>query len=281
MPVYLFALSVSPNLNENRLLWSFVIIHLLLYPASNGYNSYFDKDEQSIGGLKHPPAVKKGLYYTSILLDIVAVVAGLYINTTFGVMLFVYGMVSKAYSHPSVRLKKYPIGGWLVTGIFQGFFTFLMCYAGINNFGVENFIQIKILIPSMLSTMMLWANYPMTQIYQHEEDRKHGDTTLSMRLGVLGTFYFAGLMFALATVGFMVYFVAFLEVKYILAFLLALTPVVIFFLVWFLKTMKSQLNANYSNTMWLNLISSVCLNGFFIYLFLDSSQVLQAIRGGY
>ena len=117
MPVYLFALGVSPNLGESRLLWSFLIIHLLLYPASNGYNSYFDKDEKSIGGLKNPPPVTKGLYYTSLLLDGIAIVLGfIKISFLFALMLLIYGLVSKAYSHPAIRLKKYPIGGWVITG---------------------------------------------------------------------------------------------------------------------------------------------------------------------
>ena len=50
MPVFFFALGISPNLVESRLLWLFLIVHLFLYPASNGYNSYFDKDVKSIGG---------------------------------------------------------------------------------------------------------------------------------------------------------------------------------------------------------------------------------------
>jgi hypothetical protein len=33
--------------------------------------------------------------------------------------------------------------------------------------------------------------------------------------------------------------------------------------------------------MLLNIISASCLNVFFIYLFLDSSQVIQAIQGGF
>ena len=67
MPVFIFALGISPNFTESRLLWSFLIIHLFLYPASNGFNSYFVKDEKSIGGLKNPPPVNKGLYYLSLL----------------------------------------------------------------------------------------------------------------------------------------------------------------------------------------------------------------------
>ncbi|MFN7328134.1 MAG: ubiquinone biosynthesis protein UbiA, partial [Bacteroidota bacterium] len=85
LPVYLFALSQSPDFTADRLLWSFLLIHLFLYPASNGYNSYFDKDEQSIGGLKNPPPVNKTLYYAALLLDVVAIVfAILKISLLFG-----------------------------------------------------------------------------------------------------------------------------------------------------------------------------------------------------
>src|SRR5687767_5050465 len=99
LPVFLFSLCISPNFNGPRLAWVFFIIHFLLYPASNGYNSYFDKDEKSIGGLKNPPPVNKGLYYLALLFDLLAVILGyIKISLIFAVMLLIYGLVSKAYS---------------------------------------------------------------------------------------------------------------------------------------------------------------------------------------
>lgn len=276
MPVYLFALGISPNLGESRLLWSFVIVHLFLYPASNGYNSYFDKDEKSIGGLKNPPPVKKGLYYMALLFDAIAILLGfIKISFLFAAMLLIYGLVSKAYSHPGIRLKKYAIGGWLTTGFFQGFFTFLMCYIGINNYEIENLLQAKILIPAALTSLMLWGNYPMTQIYQHEEDANHGDNTLSRMLGIRGTFWFVQAVFGAAALGFVAYFYSFYSIRFGYAFLLALAPVVLFFMYWFYRVWKDESKANFSNTMWLNFISATCLNVFFIYFFLETSQIGQ------
>lgn len=276
MPVYLFALAISPNFGESRLLWSFVIIHLLLYPASNAYNSYFDKDEKSIGGLKNPPPVNKGLYYTSLLFDLIAIVlAFIKISLLFAVMLLIYGLISKAYSHPAIRLKKYAIGGWLVIGLFQGLFTFLMCYVGINGFGIDNLIQSKVLIPGLLTSVMLWGNYPMTQVYQHEEDAKHGDKTMSMMLGIRGTFIFVQIIFAFVAIGFVLYFNTFYTIELGYDFLLALAPVVLFFMFWFYKVWKDERQANFSYTMSLNFISSLCLNGFFIYFWLAISHIGQ------
>jgi 1,4-dihydroxy-2-naphthoate octaprenyltransferase len=282
LPVYLFSLAVSPNLNVNNMLWVFIVLHIFLYPASNGYNSYFDKDEKSIGGLKNPPPVNKGLYFLALSFDLVAVGIGLWkINGQFAIMLLIYGLISKAYSHPSIRLKKYPVLGWFTAGLFQGLFTFLMCFVGINNFSVENALSVHVLIPAALSSLMLWGNYPMTQVYQHDEDAKRGDQTLSLKLGIKGTFVFTAIVFSIAVIGFIFYFLKFYEMKYALAFGLALLPVLVYFLIWFAKVINDERKANFSYTMGLNFISATALNIFFIYFFLESSQVLQALKAGY
>jgi 4-hydroxybenzoate polyprenyltransferase len=278
LPVFLFSLSISPNFNGPRLAWVFFIIHFLLYPASNGYNSYFDKDEKSIGGLKNPPPVNKGLYYLALLFDLLAVILGyIKISLIFATMLLIYGLVSKAYSHPAIRLKKYAITGWIITGLFQGLFTFAMCYVGLNKFPLEQAVQTKVLLPGILTSLMLWANYPMTQVYQHEEDSKRGDKTFSLMLGIRGTFYFAEIFFTLAMTGFFFYLRAYFEIKYALIFLASLVPVLIFFLYWFSRILKHEQHADHANAMRLNFISATCLNGFFVYLFLDTTHVLQTL----
>src|SRR5690606_23257334 len=87
LPIFIFSLSLSPNMKGDLLLWTFIIIHFFLYPASNAFNSYFDKDEKSIGLLKHPPRVKKGLYYLALLFDTVAILLGyFFIGLTFAIM---------------------------------------------------------------------------------------------------------------------------------------------------------------------------------------------------
>lgn len=264
------------------MLWVFIILHLLLYPASNGYNSYFDKDEKSIGGLKNPPPVNKGLYILSLSLDALGLILGYWkVGAWFAVMLFIYGMVSKAYSHPAVRLKKYPVAGWVVTGFFQGAFTFFMCFVGVNEFSPLDSMHLHIVFPAMLTSLMLWGNYPMTQIFQHEEDAARGDNTLSLKLGVAGTFKFTLAVFSIAVLGFMIYFNIYFKIVYALAFLVALTPVLVYFFYWFSRVRKDVSLANYTNTMRLNFISATCLNIFFIWFFLDSSQVLQALIKGY
>jgi 4-hydroxybenzoate polyprenyltransferase len=279
LPVFLFSLSISPNFNGPRMLWVFFIVHFLLYPASNGYNSYFDKDEKSIGGLKNPPPTKTGLYYLALLFDLTAIVLGyLKISPTFAFMLFIYGMISKGYSHPSVRWKKNGILSLLLTGFFQGVFTFVMCYVGVNDFPIENALQAKVLLPGLLTSLMLMANYPMTQVYQHEEDGKRGDRTLSIILGVNGTFYFAIIVFAVAISGFLAYLNVWQGSVYAWHFIIAILPVLLYFSYWFFLVITRHKEPDYSHTMWLNAISSTCLAAFFLHLFLAKTQLLQLFQ---
>ena len=67
MPVFLFAVSQVNDINWLNTIICFFVLHLFIYPASNGYNSYMDQDETSIGGLEHPPKATKQLFYISIL----------------------------------------------------------------------------------------------------------------------------------------------------------------------------------------------------------------------
>ncbi|MBB3839689.1 1,4-dihydroxy-2-naphthoate octaprenyltransferase [Runella defluvii] len=260
MPVYWFSISQSPHFDVTKACWVFVIWHVLVYPASNAYNSYFDKDEGSIGGLEKPPAVDKELFTVAWAMDILAIVLSyFFVGAVFALAVLVYGLVSKSYSHTSIRLKKYPLLSWFIVGLFQGFFVYLSTQQAVlhpYNSLTNN------LLPAILSSMMLWAVYPMTQIYQHEEDAKRGDRTLSLLLGIRGTFFFTASIYSLTALCFWVY----LPLQQFLLFIVLTSPTLVFFLNWFRKTWLDASQANFKNTMWLNLLASFGLNALFITL---------------
>jgi 4-hydroxybenzoate polyprenyltransferase len=267
LPVFCFAWSISEASWQTSLL-IFFVLHFLLYPASNGYNSYFDKDEGSIGGLKQPPKVSRELYVASLLLDLAALGLGMLIGWEFTLMLLIYGLISKAYSHPSIRLKKYPFTSWFVAGFFQGCFTFGMVWWGLNKpDAVSALLNIEVLFPALLSSLLLWAAYPMTQVYQHEEDARRGDQTLSLKLGIRGTFYFTAVFFLLAAVTYSIYFSQYFHWSRSLLFLAFLLPVIFYFLFWFMKVYKDDQAADFEHTMKLNMFSALCMNIFFIMLY--------------
>src|SRR5215217_4273407 len=120
LPVYLFALSQSNQINWTNAIVVFLVLHLLVYPASNGYNSYMDRDETPIGGIKKPMQPTKQLFRISLLMDLVAITISLFINRLLALGILFYIIASRAYSYRGIRLKKYAIIGFLTVFIFQG-----------------------------------------------------------------------------------------------------------------------------------------------------------------
>lgn len=262
MPVFGFALVLPSCLVLSKALLIFFIWHLLVYPASNGFNSYFDKDEESIGGLEKPPLVSKGLYFSSLFLDVIALLLSLLVNITFFVGILIYGLASKAYSHPLVRLKKYAFLGLFTVGFFQGFFTIFVSVIGLTN-DINFAFSDKVLFAGCLSSALLLGSYPMTQIYQHSEDSKRGDRTISILLGIRGTFLFTLLVFGMVGGGYFLFFWKYFDFLMANLFMISLLPSVIFFLNWFYISLKNEKNVNFKNTMRLNLYSALGMNIFF------------------
>ena len=272
MPVFWFAISQSQNPDWGITAGLFLVLHLLIYPASNAYNSYFDKDEGPIGGLENPPPVNLALFYVAWVLDIVAFVVAYFLGGwILSVALIIYSSISKAYSNDKIRLKKYPIISWLTVGFFQGAFTYLTVIHTVNMVSLSEILQNKYLFPAILSSLNLLGFYPMTQIYQHEEDARRGDMTMSRLLGIKGTFIFTASIFLFVTIAFFFYFkgVRIYNFPAFLVYLLVMSPVLIYFNLWFLKVFKNENQADFHHTMRLNMLGSVCLNLFFILLLIS------------
>ncbi len=266
LPIFLFAVSVSPQPLVWKTILVFFILHFLLYPASNGYNSYYDKDEDSIGGLEKPPPVSKELWYASLALDGIALGLGILLGWVFVAGLFVYGLISKLYSYDGVRLKKYPILSWVLASFFQGAFTFLMTYQAINEVPLAALAEPPIVLAAVLSTAFLGGSYPMTQVYQHAEDARRGDKTLSRLLGIKGTFVFAAVAFQLTAFGFWYFFQSYYSGWYFVWFLVCLAPGLIHFLSWTGQVWKSEQVVNFRSTMRLNWLTATGMNLFFLIL---------------
>lgn len=266
MPFFCFAASQVQDLDWTNCVVAFLAVHLFFYPASNAYNSYFDRDEESIGGLKAPPPVEKELYWYSLAFDAIALMLAFLININFALMLLVIGLVSKAYSHPRIRLKKYPVTGLLVVVFFQGAFTYCMTLVALENISVISLLRTEILFPAGLCSLLLLGSYPMTQVYQHGEDSKRGDNTMSRLLGIKGTFYWTMGIFTAGTSLFVLYLLRYKSLSAAVLFPVILAPTLLYFLWWFLKVLKDDKAADFRSTMRLNLLSSLCFITFFILL---------------
>ncbi|RDV17004.1 prenyltransferase [Pontibacter diazotrophicus] len=263
MPIFWFALSTVVGYEVWRAVAVFIILHLLVYPASNGYNSYYDRDEGSIGGLKHPPKVTQQLMHLVLLFDLLAVVLGIILSPLFGALVALYLLISKAYSYEGIRLKKYPVLSTFVVTFFQGAFTYVMVQVGIG-LSLAEVLQTPNVWFALVSTLFLCGSYPLTQIYQHKEDSERGDRTLSLILGVKGTYLFAAISLALGSALLLYLYFTTDQVRNIFIFLIFTAPILYFFTGWMLKAQKDLRVVNYENTMQMNKISSLCISLAFI-----------------
>jgi 1,4-dihydroxy-2-naphthoate octaprenyltransferase len=267
MPVFWFALSQVVPRDWGRALLVFLILHLLVYPASNGYNSYMDRDSSPIGGLEHPLLPTQQLFVVTLGMDALAVLLGLLIGWIFATGLLVYILASRAYSYRGIRLKKYPIIGWLTVAACQGALVFFLVYQGSHhpNAGPESW---QAPVEGMIiSSLLLGGFYPLTQVYQFEADRRDGVKTLSMLLGYRGSFVFAGILYIVAFLILAYYFLATLQEREFYVLATCMLPVVVYFLIWAVKVWKDPAQASYANSIRMNLLGSICLNlGFILVL---------------
>ena len=269
MPVFLFALSQSGEINWMNTILVFLILHLLVFPSSNGYNSYQDRDEGSIGGLKHPPKVTSNLYYATLLFDILALLAGLFISVYFSLMVLLFIVMSRAYSYRQIRLKKYPFIGFLTVFVFQGAFVFLMSSTAINGVKWFGLFSQNSIICMAVSSLFIGSIYPLTQIYQHQADKNDGVISISYKLGYTGTFLFSGFLFSVAVIMLFYHFSQKQQTTSLIIFLVMMLPVVYRLSVWFAKVRKDTKNADFENTMAMNMLTSATMNLYFLLLIVN------------
>jgi 4-hydroxybenzoate polyprenyltransferase and related prenyltransferases len=262
MPVYWFALSKVSHINWADALLVFIILHLLVYPASNGYNSYMDRDTGSIGGIRHPLQPTIQLFYVTVGMDIIAVLAGFIISPIFASGIALYIIASRAYSYRKIRLKKYPIAGYLTVIVFQGAVTFFLVYHGCES---NHTLHVPV-IAMIAASLLIGGFYPLTQIYQHSDDKKDGVTTISYKLGYRGTFIFTGIVYAFAFTALALQFFLNLEWSRFFILQIFMIPVIVYFFLWAKKVWRDENEANFKNTMRMNFLASACTNSGFLTL---------------
>lgn len=254
LPVYLFALSQTVQTNWFNALLVFAILHLLVYPASNGYNSYVDRDEGPVGGLRNPLPPTRQLWNLVLAMDLLAVLFALWVSKWFALGVLIYILASRAYSSPQVRLKKYPLTGFLVVVICQGALIFWLSFHGVDP-------RLPLDIPltgCVASSLLIAGAYPLTQVYQHQADALAGVQTISMKLGVKGTFILSALLFNLAFVVLGIHFGLQLELNRFGVLLCCFIPVLIYFVWWAKKVWKDSSAASFDHLMRMNVLSAIC-----------------------
>ncbi len=263
LPVYMMALVFAPAIDLKNAVVVFVVLHVFLFTASNGFNSYYDRDTDSIGGLRNPPPVTPDLLWFSLLLDAIGVSLAFFVGWQFALGGLIYGIASKMYSWNRIRIKKHGLAAWLFVGLGQGTCVFLLVVLSVSGSSLTGFAGLTGIVPAALFTgCFLLGIFPLTQIYQHREDARRNDLTISRMLGVEKTFYAAGTFLIIAVAGFFHCFYRSYGARIAFLFLALLAPAVYYFGQWFFSCRKDPARADFGRCMRMNFLASTCLNLF-------------------
>ena len=180
-----FLLSTGDDASEllaPRFWLVFVIFHVFFYGGATALNSYYDQDEGPVGGLWDPPQVTRDLLVFSVGVQVLGLVLIAFVSLPLFVLSLLMGFVGNAYSHPAIRLKARPWTSLLAVSIFQGMGgTAAGWLVAQDNW--TTLFTIKGLLGLVSASLVITGFYPLTQVYQREQDRKQGVISFAVYAG--------------------------------------------------------------------------------------------------
>jgi 4-hydroxybenzoate polyprenyltransferase len=198
-PLFVWGFMLGGAGISTRAAIGFVSFHVFLYGGITAYNSYYDRDEGPVGGLRSPPPVIELLLPFSLVVQAVGFALALGVGLWFASLYGLVMVLSVAYSHPRFRWKAKPLGSLVVVALGQG----AVGYAGGWLCGADpphSLLAVDPLLGLAVATLSAVGLYPLTQIYQIDEDRARGDRTFAVAYGANASFEFAQACIALAGV---------------------------------------------------------------------------------
>ena len=166
-----------------RFVLAFAVLQVCFYGGTTAFNSHYDKDEGPVGGLEAPPPPGPWLLPGSLALQAIGLALAVVVDLRFFAACALYAVLGVAYSHPSTRLKARPFGSWAVVMFGQGA---LGALAGVVATGTAR-VTAEAIWGLAGAALLVGALYPLTQIFQTEEDAARGDRTAAIVLGRRGT----------------------------------------------------------------------------------------------
>src|SRR5262245_25741909 len=151
---------------------------LCLNGGTLALNSVFDRDEGDIGYLEAPPPLPRHLLAFSLALLIGGQILAFALPSGFCVAYAVCFAMSVLYSVPPFRFKAVAGADWVIN--MWGFGT-LTPYAAWAATGRPLDLGHALVLLGFCP--LFAALYPLTQLYQVDEDRRRGDRTLALRVG--------------------------------------------------------------------------------------------------
>jgi 1,4-dihydroxy-2-naphthoate octaprenyltransferase len=190
-PLFAWGFALGGGVFSLRAALGFVTFHVFLYGGITAYNSYYDKDQGPVGGLRTPPPVTAPLLGFSLVVQLIGLVLALTVGWELALLYASVMLLSVAYSHPAFRWKARPLLSVVVVAFGQGGIGFLAGWLCAATPAPPLSSSLDGLLGLAAAVLLTTGFYPLSQLYQLDEDRARGDLTFSVVYGPAVSFRFA------------------------------------------------------------------------------------------
>lgn len=191
---YLLGGYLSDEMNSAQFWLQFLNVHILLFGGATAYNSWWDKDEGPIGGLRNPPKMAKWMHPISLLFMFSGWIWSAFIGLEYAVIYGTSLLFFWLYSTPHARWKGRPLLSLFAIAVSTGFNSVLLGF-----WASGGAFSAVVLLCAAGASFILLSLYPVSQIFQINEDRLRGDETFTARYGLNQTkqFFMISYLFGL------------------------------------------------------------------------------------
>lgn len=229
--------------------YQFINVHVLLFGGATAYNSFWDKDEGPIGGLKNPPKMTTWMHRASLLLMFAGWIWAYSISLPYFIIYGFSLLLFWLYSTPHARWKGDPHLSMIAIAVSTGTNSTLLGF-----WAADGAFSFLIMFASIGTSFVLLSLYPISQIYQEEEDQKRGDLTFYGKYGLSGVKRFFKISYP---TGLSFLSVSLMKIAHFPGLLLLLTGAIAY--VYILNTVNKLmgLEIEYQNVMKIKFIASL------------------------
>jgi len=248
----IFALIINgfENLNLLRIIIAWFCWNFIMNGATLAFNSHYDKDEGDIGFLNNPPPIPKYLNIFSLVLFAISAVISYNINMQFFILTLIGIFLGIIYSIPPIRLRNVAGIDLLINSIGYGFLTPLAGYMII-----ETTLTPTVFITLIILACVVASGFPLTQIYQYEEDKRKGNKLITVLLGKKKAIVLSMILGNLTFIGIMILIITGILPK----LLLALSIVYIISVIWIIRWYRNYKTVDEKKEMYKGYILSIII----------------------
>lgn len=186
---------IAGEMNTGQYWLQFLNVHILLFGGATAYNSYWDKDTGPIGGLRNPPVMTRWMHPVSLICMLIGFVWSLSVNLLYSSVYMVSILLFWLYSTPHARWKGDPVLSLIAIGGSTG-----VCSVLLGVLAAGGAITVPVMLSATGASLILLSLYPVSQIFQIEEDRNRKDRTFAVAYGVSGVKTFFTLAYFTGTI---------------------------------------------------------------------------------